>query len=99
IFEGLPELNRKKWPMSFSPALRTMIYRLGLWRWKGLEGQWKKEKLQQEYWDIEFLYQFEYQIIKDVYLKKLFNWEEWPKNGVFTFLHDQLGYGKDGYAY
>ncbi len=99
IFEGLPELNRKKWPMSFSPVLRTMIYRLGLWRWKGLEGQWKKEKLQQEYWDIEFLYQFEYQMIKDLYLKKLFNWEEWPKNGVFTFLHDQLGYGKDGYAY
>lgn len=99
IFEGIPELNRKKWPMSFSPALRTMIYRLGLWRWKGLEGEWKKEKLQQEYWDIEFLYQFNYQIVKDGYLRKVFNWDEWPKNGVFTFLHDQLGYGKDGYAY
>lgn len=97
IFSWLPELNRKKWPMSFSPTIRSQIHKLGLWNWRGLKGKWKKEKLSQEYWDTEFLYQFEHLKRADEEVKRYFNFEEYSKNGVFLFLHDRIGYGNPGY--
>ncbi len=97
VFHWLPELNRKKWPMSFSPTIRSQIHKLGLWNWRGLSGKWKKEKLLQEYWDIEFLYQFEHLIRSNEEVKSYFNFEEYSKNGVFLFLNNKIGYGNPGY--
>jgi len=97
IFSWLPELNRKKWPMSFSPAIRSHIHKLGLWNWRGLTGKWKKEKLLQEYWDVEFLYQFEHLKRSNDEVKRYFSFEEYSKNGVFLFLNNKIGYGNPGY--
>ena len=97
VFEWLPELNQKKWPMSFSPVIRAQIHKLGLWNWKGLQGNWRKEKLLQEYWDVEFLYQFEHLKRGDEELKSLFSFETFSKNGVFEWLHNHIGYGNQGY--
>jgi hypothetical protein len=97
VFEWLPDLNRKKWPMSFSPLIRASISKLGFWNWQGLNGEWKREKLLQEYWDIEFLYQFEFLKRGNATVERYFNWEEYSNNGVFLFLHDRIGYGQQGY--
>lgn len=97
VFEWLPDLNRKKWPMSFSPLIRASISKLGMWNWQGLNGEWKREKLLQEYWDVEFLYQFEFLKRGNSTIERYFNWEEYSNNGVFLFLHDRIGYGQQGY--
>jgi hypothetical protein len=96
-FAELPQLVRKKWPMSFSPFLRNYIGKLGLWKWPGLTGKWRQERLKQEYWDLEFLYQFEHLKRSTEEIKPFFNWNDFPKNGLFEYLHSKIGYGTNGY--
>jgi hypothetical protein len=97
VFPSLLSLMKKKWPMSFPVFLRSYLAQTGFWKWPGLTGRWRKERMVQEYWDIEFLYQFEGLNWSDERIKTFFKWSNYPKNGLFVFLNERIGYGKPGF--
>jgi hypothetical protein len=98
VFHELLTLMKKKWPMSFPVFLRAYLAKFGFWKWPGLSGRWRKERMLQEYWDVEFLYQFEELNWSDDRLKRFFDWTDYPKNGLFLFLNERIGYGKSGFS-
>jgi hypothetical protein len=99
VFDSLVSLMKKKWPMSFPVFLRSYLSKTGLWKWPGLTGRWRKERMVQEYWDLEFLYQFEELNWSDERIQSFFDWSAYPKNGLFLYLNERIGYGKPGFSF
>jgi asparagine synthase (glutamine-hydrolysing) len=56
-----------------------------------------KELLKQEWFDMEYIYQFYRQVLMDDQLDKLLDLKKMPVNRCFTIAHDLVGYKKEGW--
>jgi len=96
VFNQIPELQKKKWLMSFPVYGRKPFANL-YHAFKGTVASSKiKAILKQEYSDTEFIYQFYRQVLMDDQIEKLVK-GNLPKNRVFEIGHELIGYGTPGW--
>lgn len=96
VFNQIPQLQQKKWLMSFPVYGRKPFANL----YHALKGTVASSKikaiLKQEYSDTEFIYQFYRQVLMDDQVNKLIK-SNLPKNKVFEIGHELIGYGTNGW--
>lgn len=96
VFNQIPQLQQKKWLMSFPVYGRKPFANL----YHALKGTVASSKikaiLKQEYSDTEFIYQFYRQVLMDDQVNKLIK-GNLPKNKVFEIGHELIGYGTNGW--
>lgn len=96
VFKRIYDLKSKGWLMSFPPGFRKLGGSMlaGL---KRTNAAYKvKEVLSQQYFDVEYIYQFNRQVFLDRELKSMVN-GTLPINSAFDLLNKSIGFGNNGY--
>ena len=97
IFEQIRELHQKKWLKSFPAYARKPFANLYHAVKGNIASSKVKEILKQEYFDMEYIYQFYRQVLMDDQIGKMLNTKDLPINRTFTIAHEQVGYNKEGW--
>ena len=97
IFEQIRTVQQKRWLKSFPAYARKPFANL----YHGLKGDIAsskiKEILKQEYFDMEYIYQFYRQVLMDDQINKILKIKKLPVNRCFTIAHELVGYQKEGW--
>ncbi|MCB9223981.1 MAG: asparagine synthase (glutamine-hydrolyzing) [Crocinitomicaceae bacterium] len=97
IFRQVRELQQKTWLKSFPAYARKPFANL----YHTIKGDVASKKiaelLKQEYFDMEYIYQFYRQTLMDDQIKKLVNVQPLPLNQSFKIAHDLVGYNTAGW--
>ncbi|MEX1003191.1 MAG: asparagine synthase (glutamine-hydrolyzing) [Crocinitomicaceae bacterium] len=97
VFNQIPELQQKKWLNSFPAYARKPLANLYHQTKRTVASSKIREILKQEYFDMEFIYQFYRQVFMDDQVKKLLKIKALPTNQSFKIVHDQVGYTTKGW--
>lgn len=97
IFNQISQVQNKKWLKSFPAYARKPLanfYHAA----KGTVASSKiREILKQEFYDMEFIYQFYRQVLMDDQISKLVRIEKLPRNRSFEIPHEMVGYTTSGW--
>ena len=97
IFKQSYSLQDKKWLLSFPKFMRRWaasameIYR------PGVSSAKIKEVICQDYFDLEYIYQFSRQLTLDKTVSSMLSSSGLPPNKVFELVANGVGYGKEGF--
>ena len=96
VFKRIYDLKSKGWLMSFPPGIRKIGGGM-LAGVKRTNASYKiKEVLSQQYFDVEYIYQFNRQVFLDRELTDLVK-GPLPMNSAFDLLNNSIGFGNNGY--
>lgn len=97
IFNQIGEVQNKKWLKSFPAYARKPLANL-YHATKGTVASSKiREILKQEFYDMEFIYQFYRQVLMDDQIEKIVKIERLPRNRSFEIPHEMVGYTTTGW--
>jgi asparagine synthase (glutamine-hydrolysing) len=96
VFKRIYDLKSKGWLMSFPMGFRRLGGKM-LAGVKKTNASYKvAEVLGQQYFDVEYIYQFNRQVFLDRELSEMIN-GVLPINSAFDLLHKTIGFGNNGY--
>lgn len=96
VFKRIYDLKSKGWLMSFPPGFRKLGGSIMAGMKRNVAGYKAKEVLGQQYFDVEYIYQFNRQVFLDRDLKNLVK-GSLPLNSAFDQLNKLIGFGNNGY--
>ncbi len=97
VFNQIPDLQEKKWLASFPNYARKYIGIFNHLLKNNIPSSKIKEILKQEYFDLEYVYQFYRQVLMDDQVVKLININQLPLNKSFEIAHENVGFKKSGW--
>jgi asparagine synthase (glutamine-hydrolysing) len=97
IFNQVGEVQRKGWLKSFPAYARKPFANLYHTIKGDVASSKVRELLKQEFFDMEFIYQFYRQTLMDDQISKLVKMNSLPTNQSFSIPHNLVGYETDGW--
>lgn len=97
IFNQIGQVQNKKWLKSFPAYARKPLANVYHATKKTVESSKIREILKQEFYDMEFIYQFYRQVLMDDQIKKLVKIDQLPRNRSFEIPHELVGYTTKGW--
>jgi asparagine synthase (glutamine-hydrolysing) len=97
IFKQVGELQSKGWLKSFPAYARKPIAHLYDAMKRDVASGKIRELLKQEFFDMEYIYQFYRQTLMDDQIGKLLKMNNLPTNQSFKIVHELVGYDTEGW--
>jgi asparagine synthase (glutamine-hydrolysing) len=98
IFKRSIELQQKKWLLSFPKWVRALGGKALKQRNKGISGEKMAMVLQADYFDLEYTYWISRLMLPDSRINQVLNIKNTVPNSVFKSVHEQVGYGTQGFG-
>jgi len=98
IFPRYASLMEKRWILSFPLELRRIVASILKRTRPGIASGKISRIINQEYFDLENIYQFDRQVLLDDQVKRVLNRTQLPSKSVFDIVHNNVGFETDGYV-
>lgn len=92
IFKRIPEVQNKKWLLSFPSYVRRMMAKGLILKGNTIANRKIGQVIQQPYFDTEYIYQFNRQLFLDDQIRKLTNQSKLPINSSFKVGKENIGF-------
>jgi asparagine synthase (glutamine-hydrolysing) len=98
IFKRYKSLLNKKWVLSFPRGLRKLAGDVLVRGKPGIASEKIARVLIQDYFDLEYIYQYDRQVLLDEQIKRIIEPIPMPERSVFKRVHEAVGFETEGYA-
>ncbi|MCB0478195.1 MAG: asparagine synthase (glutamine-hydrolyzing) [Crocinitomicaceae bacterium] len=97
IFKRIPEVQNKKWLLSFPVYIRKLMAKGLLLKSNSIASRKVGEVIKQPYFDSEYIYQFNRQVFMDFQIEKMTGMHKLPVNSSFALGHEKIGFDTPGW--
>lgn len=97
IFKRIPEVQGKKWLLSFPAYIRKLMAKGLLLKSNSISSRKIGDVIKQPYFDTEYIYQFNRQVFLDFQIEKMTGRSKLPPNSSFTLGHEKIGFDTPGW--